>query len=124
VLVFSPRVAISRTVSFRGNPGTIERDTVDLTKVLENHPNVELLKEKLKTTKSWLKSDTKFTEEELEKKGWSKAYDLTVWDEYPTTNFSMKGLVLQNITFGWLGDAGGPTKETTKHAAQIRKAFE
>ena len=58
---------------------------MDLTEALKDHYNPELAKQKLAECHEWLNKDVKFTDEERAEKGWSRAYNLTAWGEFPGT---------------------------------------
>ena len=73
------------TYSNAGNPGRAYDASVDLTEALKDHYNPELAKQKLAECHEWLNKDVKFTDEERAEKGWSRAYNLTAWGEFPGT---------------------------------------
>jgi len=66
-----------------GNPGRFFDPEVDLTEALKDHYNPELAKKKIAECHEWLNKNAKFTDEERATNGWSRAYNLTTWGEYP-----------------------------------------
>lgn len=107
--------------------GNIGRSVVpgkDYSQALSNHYDPKLAAKKLQECHEWLKKDTVFTDEELQARGWDTAYDLTTWHEFPDTNrISISGIILQNLSGGFLGIGGGPSDEVTAHAMELRRAI-
>jgi hypothetical protein len=107
------------------NGGRAFDDTVDLSKALSQHYNPALALKKLKECHGWLNSkNPPFTDEELEVKGWSRGYNLTVWEEFPGESITAGKVLLQAATRGRAGITGtGPTVESTKEASSLRSSF-
>lgn len=101
-------------------------ETVDLTKALEKHYNPELALERIKQVHEWLKSDTPKSPKELEKLGWNKAYNLTVWEEMPgeLDSRAMQKIMLQVFTGGRMGIVEtGPGYSIKQEATRLREVF-
>lgn len=107
-----------------GNPGRPYDESVDITNALLNHydPNSALVK--VKETASLLnKTSKKLSPEQKKERGWDDAYDLRPWHEYPDTQrITIPGIILQNLSGGWLGIGGGPTKDDLDFASKLRVA--
>lgn len=129
-----------------GNPGRSYDPTVDLTQALKDHYNPELVKKKLAECHEWLNKDAKFTDEERTQRGWSQAYNLTTWGEYPGMfsrrcssitaffhlflNACISSLLFRsgeivsvsNVLLGRMGlrDIGGPTEHAAQESQQMR----
>lgn len=98
-------------------------DAIDLDAVLAKHYNPQLAKEKLAQVQEWLEKP--LSQEERAKRGWVQAYDLRTWHEFPdTARISMSGVILQNVSGGWLGAGGGPTKESKDLAIRYRESIQ
>jgi hypothetical protein len=52
------------------------------------------------------------TPEQLVQRGWSSAYSLRTWPDFPGVTVDIGGVVLQRLTMGLLGIGGGPTKDS------------
>ncbi|KAL7487744.1 hypothetical protein ACHAW6_013316 [Cyclotella cf. meneghiniana] len=100
-----------------GNPGRSYDPTVDLTQALKDHYNPELVQKKLAECHEWLNKDTKFTDEERAQRGWSQAYNLTTWGEYPGEIVSVSNVLLGRMG---LRDIGGPTEHAAQESQQMR----
>jgi len=62
---------------------------------------------------------------EQQKKDFASAYTLLTWHEYPdTARLTPMKVLLQNLTFGWLGAGGGKTREIDNLAKALRQALE
>ncbi|KAL7504236.1 hypothetical protein ACHAXN_002238 [Cyclotella atomus] len=101
-----------------GNPGRSFDATVDLSEALKDHYNPELAKQKLAEVHEWLNKDAKITDEERAAKGWSRAYNLTTWGEFPGEVVS-----ISNVLLGRMGlrTIGGPTKAAADESEQMRE---
>lgn len=73
-----------------GNPGRSYDATVDLTEALKDHYNPELVKQKLAEVHGWLNKDAKITDQDRAEKGWSRAYNLTTWGQFPGKTLTMQ----------------------------------
>jgi len=107
------------------NPGRSFDSDVDLTEALKNHYNPSLVLQKLKETHEWLKGDDDIDDDELEKRGWKKGYNLTVWTEMPgeLDSRALKMVLLQTSTGGRLGYQSGPGSSFQSEAKQLRLAL-
>jgi predicted aldo/keto reductase-like oxidoreductase len=110
-----------------GNPGRAYDPSVDLTQALKHHYDPELVLQKLKECHGWFTNDNKGTladklsPDERKARGWDEAYDLRPWHEFPDMDrMTVKGVMLQNLTGGWLGIGGGPTTESKDYGALLR----
>jgi len=66
------------------------------------------------------------TDEEMEKRGWKKGYNLTVWTEMPgeIDSRALQQVLLQNMTGGRMGmKEMGPGASFKTEANQLRKAL-
>lgn len=96
-------------------------DSIDLAKVLSRHFDPTLATTRVLEVHKMLSPGNTIDKEERVKRGWDEAYDLRPWKEFPDTdNASVKTVVLQNLTGGWLGTSGGPTKESVDLGARLR----
>lgn len=110
----------------RGNLGRAYDPEVDLTKALEKHYNPELALERIKQVHEWLKDEKPPSDEEEEKRGWQKAYNLTVWQEMAgeIDSRSIPQVMLQNLTGGRMGIVHtGPGEAVKQEATRIRNAL-
>lgn len=108
-----------------GNMGRCYVPEKDYSEALANHYDPLLAKKKLRECHEWLSKDNVLTEEEIKARGWDAAYDLTTWNEFPDTNrISVSGVILQNLSGGFLGIGGGPSDDITLLAADMRRAIE
>jgi hypothetical protein len=110
----------------RANPGRSYDATVDLTVALEKHYNPSLVLEKLKQAHEWLKNDAKLSDDELDKKGWNRGYDLKVWTEMPgeVDSRALYQVLLQVLTGGRMGlTQTGPGYSFRTEAQQLRRAL-
>ena len=74
----------------------------------------------------WLSTDKDMTDEELEAKGWKKAYNLTAWTEFPgeLDSTALQKVLLQHLTGGRLGVTGtGPGTLVKSEADMLRSMF-
>ena len=69
-----------------------------------------------------LQSSSEYTMEQRRELGWDAAYDLRPWHEFPKCD-SVLGVLLQNLSWGWLGAGGGPTKESANFGEKLRKCL-
>ena len=68
-----------------GNMGRSYIAESDYSKALENHYNPDLVKTKLFEAHEWLKAGNKsLTAAQMKERNWDAAYDLRVWESYPT----------------------------------------
>jgi len=105
-----------------GNPMRAPDDSIDFVNVLSRHYDPKLAAERIDEVKTLLSSPDQLNQEEREKRGWDEAYDLRPWHEFPDTDrANITGVVLQNVTGGFFGNGGGPTKETADYGAQLRE---
>ncbi|CAJ1941337.1 unnamed protein product [Cylindrotheca closterium] len=111
----------------RGNLGRAYDPDVDLSKALEKHYNPELALERIKQVHEWLKDDQNpMSDEELDKLGWQKGYDLTVWEPMAgdIDSRAIPKVLLQNMTGGRMGIVEtGPGQSIKQEATQIRTAL-
>jgi hypothetical protein len=109
-----------------GNPGRGYDEKVDLTTALAKHYDPAAALAKIEETVALLKKASKklSTEQKL-KFGWNDAYDLRPWHEYPDSfRMTIPGVVLQNVTGGWLGSGGGPTKDDLDFTSKLRRTVQ
>jgi hypothetical protein len=106
-----------------GNPGRAYDPSCDLKLALQDHYDPATALERIKECHILLQTATKpLGTLERTEKGWDEAYDLRPWHEFPDSNrISVMGVVLQNITGGWFGIGGGPTKESICTGTQFRE---
>merc|ERR1712216_131567 len=73
-----------KTIS-AGNPGRAYDAEVDYSEALKDHYNPSLTLQRLKEGHALLKEccENDLSDIELKKRGWEKAYNLTVWTEMP-----------------------------------------
>ena len=103
------------------NAGRSYDSTVDLTEALSGHYDPNLALKKLKECHSWLNSGVTYTDEELNEKGWSRGYNLTVWEEFPGEAISPGKVLLQAVTRGRAGITGtGPTEQSGNESSSLR----
>eukprot|EP00591_Stephanopyxis_turris_P015141 CAMPEP_0195538964 /NCGR_PEP_ID=MMETSP0794_2-20130614/49805_1 /TAXON_ID=515487 /ORGANISM="Stephanopyxis turris, Strain CCMP 815" /LENGTH=626 /DNA_ID=CAMNT_0040672975 /DNA_START=47 /DNA_END=1927 /DNA_ORIENTATION=- len=108
------------------NVGRSYDESIDLTKALENHYNPSLALERIKKVHEWLSPSEPMSDEEIEKRGWKKGYNLTVWDDMPgiLDSRATKNIVLQNLTGGRMGIVGtGPGNLVKSGALQFREVI-
>jgi predicted aldo/keto reductase-like oxidoreductase len=104
------------------NPGRSYDAGVDLAEALREHPFEEDgVRSRLAEVHGWLtKESADLTEAERRERGWERAYDLTVWTEYPG-NPTVSGVLLQNLTGGRMGITGtGPSIKSSAEAISLR----
>lgn len=110
----------------RANPGRSYDSTVDLTAALEKHYDPSLVLEKLKQAHEWLRNDAKLSDKELDKRGWNRGYNLTVWTEMPgeVDSRALHQVLLQVLTGGRMGlTQTGPGYSFHTEAQQLRRAL-
>ena len=109
-----------------GNPGRAFDETADYAKALEKHFDPVEAEKKLKETHMLLaKKNLKTTAKDREENGWAEAYDLRVWHEFPDTiRITMMSAVMQNVSRGYFGAGGGPTKESVSLGEFYREIVE
>ena len=69
------------------------------------------------------KSAKPISARERSNRGWDAAYDLRPWTEFPDMDRvgeSKLSVVLQNITFGFLGAGGGPSDHSKNTGEHLR----
>ncbi|GFH53032.1 hypothetical protein CTEN210_09508 [Chaetoceros tenuissimus] len=116
-----------KTIS-AGNPGRAYDPEVDYSEALKDHYNPSLALQRLKEGHALLKEccENDLSEIELKKRGWEKAYNLTVWTEMPgeIDSRSIKLALLGILTGGRAGLTGtGPGKIFREEARQLRLAL-
>lgn len=108
-----------------GNPMRSLDDTVDLKQVLAKHYDPELAEQRIQEMHQLFGTSKKpLTKAQRAEKGWDEAYDLRPWHEFPDTDrMSMTGILLQNVTGGWLGMGGGPTSQSKNYASLLQETI-
>ena len=108
-----------------GNPMRGLDDSINLDEVLASHYNPSLAKQRIQQAHEIVGPNSKpLTDAELRSRGWEEAYDLRPWHEFPDTDrISIPKVVLQNLTWGWFGAGGGPTRESNDFAETLRQAI-
>ncbi len=105
-----------------GNPMRAPDGSIDLLTVLAGHIDPTLAQTHIEEVHELFAQGKTMTKEERTKRGWDEAYDLRPWNEFPgTENATLTTVVLQNLTGGWLGNGGGPTKESMDIGAHLRE---
>lgn len=94
----------------------------DYSEALKDHANPEVIKAKVAEVDGWL--GKKAPPKDRASKGWASAYDLRVWENFPGYEPSIPEVVLQNLSFGWLGAGGGPNHKALQYADRIRQALQ
>ena len=111
------------------NAGRSYDGKFDLNKALENHYNPELVMKKLKEVHDILGKDntpeTGHSDEDLERMGYAKGYNLTAWMEIPgeMDSTGIKKLMQQIFTGGRSGFVTGPGYSFRKEAEFLRSNF-
>ncbi|CAB9511443.1 Aldo keto reductase [Seminavis robusta] len=108
----------NRKAMIPGNMGRAYLPGKDYKEALKDHDNPAAALANMKQVDEWMKIDPKDTKTRREN-GFDEAYDLRVWEEYAGSDPDVKGVVLQNLTFGVLGCGGGPTKQSADFAARL-----
>lgn len=135
---WNPKKSFEENIAVMGstNPGRALHDSgIDLDIVLKDHYNPALAKEKLAQAHEWLSKSTKMpsthdtatsAKEELKDLGWDRAYNLTLWDEFPgdANDLSLGKILIQNITRGSFGinNAQG-RRNSYLDAERLRQSF-
>lgn len=100
--------------------------TMNLGDLLQNHYNPALAEQKIQEVHDLFQDSTNtlLSKAERRAKGWDEAYDLRPWQEFPDTDrLTSTSIVLQNLTMGYLGAGGGPSKESVHLGDQIRSTI-
>jgi len=106
-----------------GNPGRSYDSSSDLGDAFQNHFDCPSAIRRIKETHEILtKAAMTMSDSDRTKMGWDEAYDLRPWHEFPDTDrISISGVLLQNISFGFLGAGGGPTKDSLRNGSLLRE---
>ena len=119
-----------------GNPGRAYHNSgIDLDKILKDHYNPQLVKEKLAEAHEWLSKTTKTPptenpsttqQKELNDLGWDRAYNLTTWEEFPSdaNQLSIPMILVQNLTMGVFGvNNAMDRRQSSFDAESLRQSF-
>lgn len=87
---------------------------LDYSKALESHYAPDKAIQNMKDLHEWMTYP-----QAREALDCEEAYDLRVWNSFPGDAPDAKGVVLQNLTFGYLGCHGGPTQTSADLSAQL-----
>lgn len=72
---------------------------------------------KLVEVHNWLKKDASHSDEEKKVLGWTRAYNLTTWEEYPGEIISVSNVLLSRMG---LKSGGGNNKDALEEAKAMR----
>jgi hypothetical protein len=100
-----------------GNPGRFYDDKVDLSEALKHHYDPELAIAKLGEVHKWLKKGSILSDKEKEELGWTQAYNLTTWEEFPTEIITVSRILLARMG---LMSGGGNSEDAAKEANLMR----
>lgn len=106
-----------RIHSNAGNPGRFFDDKADLNEILQNHYDPELAKKKLGEVHNWLKKGSIISDKEKEELGWTQAYTLTTWEEFPTEIIAVSRVLLARMG---IMSGGGRGEDAVKEAKVMR----
>jgi hypothetical protein len=104
-------------VSNSGNPGRFYDDKVNLTEALKHHYDPELAIAKLVEVHNWLKKGSILSDKEKEELGWTQAYNLTTWEEYPTEIITVSRILLARMGIM----SGGGNSEVAVEEARLMR---
>jgi hypothetical protein len=100
-----------------GNPGRFYDPKVDLSEALKNHYDPELVISKLNEVHNWLKKGSTLSDEERKELGWTKGYNLTTWEEFPTEVITVSRILLSRMG---IVNGGGKSEDAVKEANAMR----
>lgn len=106
-----------RICSNFGNPGRSYDDKSNIREALIDHYDPELALSKLVEVHNWLKKDALLSDEEKKVLGWTQAYNLTTWEEYPGEIISVSNVLLSRMG---LKSGGGNNKDAIEEAKVMR----
>ena len=96
-------------------------DSIVIADVLKGHYDPVLATTRVEEIQKLFAKGKAMGKEERTNRGLDEAYDLRPWNEFPDTdNASITSVVLQNLTRGWFGSTGGPTKNSLDLSALLR----
>lgn len=96
---------------------------IDLKQVLVKHYDPSLAEERIREMHQ-LCGGKPLSKTERTIRGWDQAYDLRPWHEFPDSDrASTTGVLLQNLSRGWLGTGGGPTARSKNFAILLKETI-
>ncbi len=101
-----------------GNPGRFYDAKVDLSEALKGHYDPELVISKINEVHNWLKKGSPLPDEERKKLGWTQAYNLTTWEEYPTEVITVSRILLSRMG---IVSGGGKSEAAVQEANVMRE---
>ena len=92
---------------------------VDYIQALSRHFDAEQAEKKMAECHKWLSKENKDGIDRVAMEC-EQAYDLRCWNSYPGDAPTLTGVMLQNVSFGYAGCHGGPTKSSDNYGKELK----